>query len=214
MTAQVTIDTLHNSFKVFGTFWWMVWNGMLALLPALLAVLFFKREDQPRPAIRNITFAFELLLVLALLPNAPYVATDLIHFLESVRQTDLSLWRLLATQFPVYVGFVLFGLLCYCFTTDRLLYALKMRLGKAWYYVGLFLIPLVSSIGVYLGRVARFNSWDLFADPKAVIKSSQAVTENLRIVKVVLSIWLLLIFVHQVYRVMHDGIRARYRARG
>jgi uncharacterized membrane protein len=209
MLKQAVSDLLRENFTFLGSYFWMVWNGILAILPVILAIVFFKREEQPRRTVRSVTFGFELALVMVLLPNAPYIATDLIHFLETVRRSDMSLWKLLATEFPVYVGFVLFGLVCYSFTTDRLLYALRMRLGKAGYRTGLFVIPLVSSIGVYLGRVARFNSWDILTEPRAILHSSQAATQSLRVVKVVAGIWVLLIFVHQAYRIVHDGIRAR-----
>ncbi len=212
MPHQSVIDILRQYLLDLGTFGWMIWNGFLAILPALLAVIFFKREDQPLRALRSATFGFELGLVLVLLPNAPYVATDVIHFLETVRRSDLSLWKLLATEFPIYFAFVLFGLLCYSFTTDRLLFALRMRLGRVGYRVGLLAIPLVSSIGIYLGRVARFNSWDILTDPRAILHSSHAAAQNLRVVKVVLSIWFLLILVHQAYKILHDGVRARFES--
>ncbi|MDP4198021.1 MAG: DUF1361 domain-containing protein [Bacteroidota bacterium] len=209
MSDTSSIQLFRENLRELGTFGWMIWNGFLAILPVVLAIVFFKREEQPRQTLRTITFGLELGVVIALLPNAPYVATDLIHFLETVRQSDMSLWKLLATEFPIYVGFVLFGLLCYSFTTDRLLFALRMRVGKIGYWAGLFMIPLISSIGIYLGRVARFNSWDILTDPRAIIHTSQAAAQNLRVVKVVLSMWVLLVIVHQSYRVVHDGIRAR-----
>jgi uncharacterized membrane protein len=207
---------LHNKFQVLGPFWWMFWNAILAIIPAALAIIFFKREDQPRKGIRTFTFFFEVALVLLFLPNAPYVATDLVHFLETVRLTDIPLWKLLGTEFPVYVAFVLVGLLCYAFTTDRLIYAIRMRLGNVWHWIALFVIPILSAIGVYLGRVARFNSWDILSDPFAILTSSRTAFDSLRFIKVVVSIGVLLIIVHQVYKVFHDGIRFRlelYRKR-
>jgi uncharacterized membrane protein len=198
---------------IFGPFWWMVWNAMLALLPVIFAVIFLKREDQPRHGLRTVTFAFELSVIMLLLPNAPYVATDLIHFIDTVRESNASAWKILGTEFPIYVAFILFGLLCYSFTTDRLLYALEMRLGKIAYWIGLVLIPLVSAIGVYLGRVARFNSWDILIDPKGILVSSKLVTQDHKIAKVIIGMWLLLILVHQFYKVLHDDIRARYQLR-
>jgi uncharacterized membrane protein len=119
------------------------------------------------------------------------------------------LWKLLGTEFPVYVAFVLVGLLCYAFTTDRLIYAVRMRLGNAWHWIALFVIPILSAIGVYLGRVARFNSWDILSDPFAILSSSRTAFDSLRFIKVVVSIGILLIIVHQVYKLFHDGIRFR-----
>ncbi len=207
------IKTFHDQFVNLGwPWWWMVWNITLALIPVVLSILFFKREEQPRPLIRDITFLFEMALVLLILPNAPYVATDLVHFLETVRTEDTSLWKLLGTQLPVYVLYVFVGLTCYSFTVDRLLYALRMRLGRVWGWIGIFGIPLLSSIGIYLGRVARYNSWDVLTDPQGIIQSSQSGIDQMKITKVLIGMWFGLIFVHQIYRTFHDGIRVRLKS--
>jgi uncharacterized membrane protein len=205
------IDLLRNQFSHLGPFWWMLWNALLALIPVLLTVVFFKRERQA-PASdhrRTFTFFLELAITVLFLPNAPYVATDLIHFAEAVRMSDTSLWKLLGTEFPLYVSFVIFGLACYAFSTDRLLYALEMRFGKSWYWIGLIAIPLLSAIGIYLGRVARFNTWDILQDPTAILSSTRDVVDSTKVLKVVGSMTLLLILVHQAYKIVHDGIRVR-----
>jgi uncharacterized membrane protein len=204
------IKAFHDSLVNLGwPYWWMGWNLVLALIPVGLSMLLFKRQDQPRHVIRNITFVFEIALVLLILPNAPYVATDLVHFLETVRTGDTSLWKLLGTELPVYVIYVLIGLTCYSFTVDRLLYALRMRLGQGWAWAGLFGIPLLSSIGIYLGRVARYNSWNVLTDPQGIINSSRTGIDQLKIAKILLGMWFGLIFIHQVYRTFHDGVRVR-----
>ena len=209
------IQQFHDQFVDLGwPFWWMVWNAVLALIPVGLSILFFKREEQPRPVIRDITFVFEVALVLLILPNAPYVATDLVHFLEMVRMGDTSLWKLLGTELPIYAIFVLIGLVSYSFTVDRLLHALRMRVGRSWAWAGLIGIPLLSSIGVYLGRVARYNSWDVLTDPQRIILSSRTGLDQMKIAKVLIGMWIGLILVHQVYRTFRDGIRVRMKSSG
>ncbi len=209
---NVWIDLMRHEFQAHGgTFWWMAWNAVLAAIPAALAMIFFKREDQPRRGLRNVTFGFELALILLFLPNAPYIATDLIHFLETVRMTDISLWELLWKIFPLYATFVLFGLTCYSFTVDRLLFAIRMRLGRGWAWAALIGIPLLSTIGIYLGRVARYNSWDILTKVPGIIHSSRQVLDQNRVVNVLFAIWITLILVHQVYRTFHDGILLRMR---
>ncbi len=204
------IQQFHDQVVRFGwPWWWMVWNIALAVIPVVLSILFFKRGDQPRHVIRNITFAFEMALVMLFLPNAPYVATDLVHFLETVRMGDTSLWKLLGTELPIYAVYVLIGLVCYSFTVDRLVYALRKRLGARWAWIGMFGIPLLASFGIYLGRVARYNSWNVLNNPQGIIQSSQTGLDQLKIAKVLIGMWIGLIFVHQVYRTFHDGVRVR-----
>lgn len=209
MLLFTVIELLRDEFSRLGTFWWMGWNALLAIIPAAFAILFFKRAEQPRRRIQDLTFWIQIALVLLFLPNAPYVATDLIHFVETVRISDVSLWKLLGTEFPLYVAFVLFGLICYSFTVDRLLFALERRMGRAWYWIGLFGIPVLSAIGIYLGRVARFNSWDILEDPRAIVQSTRGALDSVKVVKIIVSMSVLLIVVHQFYKLVHDGIRVR-----
>jgi uncharacterized membrane protein len=203
------VELLRDEFSRLGTFWWMLWNALLAIIPVIFAIVFFNRADQPRRGLRSATFWFEVALVLLFLPNAPYVATDLVHFVETVRMSEVSLWKLLGTEFPLYVAFVLFGLACYSFTTDRLLFAIEMRYGRKWFYVGLIAIPLLSAVGIYLGRVARFNSWDILEDPRAILHSTRSAFDSVKMLKVIASMTALLILVHQFYKIVHDGLRVR-----
>jgi uncharacterized membrane protein len=191
----------------------MPWNTVLAISPALLAFLLLKRSDQPRHHSATIVFALRFGIILLFLPNAPYVATDLVHFLDTVRGTTVSPWKLLATQVPVYTAYVLIGLLSYGFTEDRLLRALHARLGRRAEVMGLVLLPLLSALGVYLGRVARFNSWDIFQQPVIIARSGGRAMGNLRTLEVIVTIAILLAAVHQLYRIFHDGLRYRRRAR-
>lgn len=187
----------------------MLWNTILAVIPVILAIVFFKRTDQPEKRVSTFVLFLQLGVVMLFLPNAPYVATDLIHFVETVRQSDRNLWKLLATEFPLYLGFVLLGITCYCFVTDRMLFVLKRTFGKKGYFSGLLLIPLLSSIGVYLGRVARFNSWDILQNPLHIARSSANVLEDARMIKIVLAMGFLLMFAHLLYKIFHDGLKVR-----
>jgi uncharacterized membrane protein len=212
-TLFAPIDLLRDELSKLGPFWWMAWNAALALIPVGLAVIFLKRSEQPKRRISTPVFLGQIFLIMLFLPNAPYIATDLVHFLETVRTTDLSLWHLLATQFPLYIAFVLLGIVCYAFTTDRILFAMRRRFGRSAYRVALFAIPILSSIGIYLGRVARFNSWDILNDPLHIARSSENAFADARIFKIVFSMALLLFLVHQLYKIFHDGLRVRFERR-
>ena len=87
---------------------------------------------------------------------------------------------------------------------DRVVMGFRVIAG-----IGLVTIPLLSAIGIFLGRVARYNSWDILTDPRGILHSSRTAMDSLRIVKIVGSMWLALIVVHQFYKVFHDGLRFR-----
>jgi uncharacterized membrane protein len=209
ITLFTTIELVRNELSRIGPFWWMLWNAGLALIPVGLAVLFLRRSDQPK-RIGPVLFFLQILPIVLFLPNAPYVATDLIHFLNKVRGTEISMWHLLATDFPLYVAFVLLGLTSYAFTTDRLIYAFRRRFGATAARVCLVAIPLLSAIGVYLGRVARFNSWDILQDPLTIARSGRNALLDSRMATIILSMTVLLFIVHQFYRLLHDGARVRF----
>ena len=188
----------------------MLWNTVLALIPVVLTLLLLKRSEQRRGA-RPVLFWCSVALIMLFLPNAPYVATDLVHFLETVRTTDISPWRILATQFPLYVAFVLLGLVSYAFTADRILFGLRQRYGKTVYRTAFVVIPLLNAIGIYLGRVARFNSWDILQDPITIARSSRNVLLDARMMRVIFVMTILLLVVHEFYHILHDGIRVRMK---
>ncbi|HTR76965.1 MAG TPA: DUF1361 domain-containing protein [Gemmatimonadaceae bacterium] len=218
MTAQIPfthlspLAFLHDELARLSPVRFMVWNSVLAVIPALLALAFFRpRPTGPKAGL--IVFWAEMGLVLLFLPNAPYVATDLVHFLEAVRGSSASPWKILATQFPLYVGFVLFGLVCYAFTEDRMLEMLAARHGRKGYLGGLWLIPLLSAVGIYLGRADRFNSWDVLAQPMAIAQVGTQGIGRAKTLGIVVGMAGLLVLVHQGYRVFRDGIRYRREGR-
>lgn len=208
MLGFTFIELLRSELSKLGPWWWMLWNAMLALIPVGLTMVFFKRSEQEAKK-ASFWFVCQVVIVMLFLPNAPYVATDMIHFVETVRESDRDLWHLLATEFPLYMGFVLLGLVSYAFATDRLLYALKARAGRSGYLAGLLTIPLLSSIGIYLGRVARFNSWDILSQPFSIARSSKEALLQVKVVEIVLVMAVLLMLVHLSYKIFHDGLRVR-----
>lgn len=203
------IEVLRDEFMKLGPYWWMAWNAILAVLPVILALVFLRRRDQGKSTVSNILFVAQAGIVMLFLPNAPYVVTDMVHFLEVVRLNEHGLWRLLIVEFPLYVGFIGLGLLCYAFTVDRLLYATKVRFGRTTYWSMHLVIPLLNAIGIYLGRVSRFNSWDILIDPMLIAREGKAAITDAQVATIIGVMTLLLYLFHLAYRVFHDGIKVR-----
>ena len=86
---------------------WMAWNLLLAVIPAVLAVVLFRRE---RP--RTIGWWIGVGTFVLFLPNAPYLLTDLIHVRGDVAQAQLDRTVVFAVL-PTYVAFVIAGFGCY-----------------------------------------------------------------------------------------------------
>jgi len=58
--------------------------------------------------------------------------------------------------------------------------------GAVWAWIGVWAVLALSSVGVFLGRFQRFNSWDVFTDPKPLLGDvAKGLTDPLDYPKVV-----------------------------
>jgi len=133
----------------------LVWNLFLAWLPLVFAVLASCRWQSRRQVLLH---AF---LWLLFLPNAPYLLTDLVH-LKS--RPPVPLWfDILLVQ-----SFVLTGLFL-GFLSVYLMHRLVSRsFGDRTGWIFITVILGLTAFGIYLGRFARWNSWDFFLSPIAL----------------------------------------------
>jgi uncharacterized membrane protein len=131
---------------------YLVWNLTLAWIPLLLAALLVVAYTRRRPAIELLAVGAAWLLFL---PNAPYVLTDFIHLGSEHRQFD----AILLTSFA-------FTALALGFASLLLVQLVVTRAGGAalGWLVALASL-LAASVGIYLGRVLRLNSWDVVQRP-------------------------------------------------
>jgi uncharacterized membrane protein len=138
-------------------FW--VWNLLLAWLPLLLALAL--SELHRRDAARGWKFFALLAAWLLFFPNAPYVFTDTIHLLGWYRKffwLDLPM-VLLCSLTGLLLGFVSLWLV-------HRVVAEKSGRAPGWFFVAL--VCGLASVGIYIGRFYRFNSWDALLRPQAL----------------------------------------------
>jgi uncharacterized membrane protein len=106
-----------------------------------------------------------LLPFIAILPNAPYILTDIIHFYTAVRSLD-SVWAITLVVVPIYIVFIGIGWFSYVFSLVNISkYLSKANLDR---YTSITEVGLhfLCAIGIYIGRFIRFNSWSLVTQPK------------------------------------------------
>ncbi|WP_310410260.1 DUF1361 domain-containing protein [Chamaesiphon sp. OTE_8_metabat_110] len=114
---------------------------------------------------RSIFWWVGLFLFLAILPNAPYILTDIIHFYEAVR-TLTSVWTITLIIVPIYIIFIGLGWLSYIFSLANVnRYLHKYQLDRYTNIIE-FSLHFLCAIGIYIGRFIRFNSWSLVTQPK------------------------------------------------
>lgn len=134
----------------------LVWNLFLAWVPLVLAVAAYVR------ARRRIDLVVALLLVpwLLFFPNAPYLLTDFVHLGEG----PAPLWydALMLSAFAwtaLALGFASLYLVQM---------VVRRALGATVAWAGVVAALALASVGVYVGRFIRFNSWDALLHPLAV----------------------------------------------
>lgn len=133
----------------------LCWNLVLALIPLALAL--WMRELQ------GWWFWLVGTMWLLFLPNAPYLLTDLIHLRH---RTPVPLWY----DALLFAGFAMMGLVAGAYSIALVIrrvaafYAPKVAQGLGVLVIGL------SGFGVYLGRIYRWNSWDVFIRPGALLE--------------------------------------------
>jgi uncharacterized membrane protein len=135
----------------------LVWNLALAWIPFALALVVYDRAARNRG--RSVVAVAGLWLLF--FPNAPYIVTDFVHLHVSA---GLAFWYDL-----VLIGTIATtGLLLGCASLYLVHAVVRRAAGSAagWGFVAAALS--LGSLGVYLGRVWRWNSWDALVRPWSV----------------------------------------------
>ena len=143
--------------------WWffvmLTWNLFLAWFP--LGVVLVLRDLRKAQFQSRWLLWGGLAIWLAFLPNAPYIITDLFH----IRYVDQPLlWFDTMTLFV----FALTGLLVGLYSVLIVHRMLRPIVGNLLIWVLLMGSQILSGFGIYLGRVGRWNSWDVLASPSAL----------------------------------------------
>jgi uncharacterized membrane protein len=151
-------------------FLFLNWNLFLAFIPWGLSSLLIV---YPKLQKKKLAVAALLCTWLLFFPNAPYILTDLFHL--RIDALGMPLWYdlLLILSFA-WVG-LMFGFMS-LWDIEKILkrYLLSSRLKGLLRFrlsIPLFssLLLFIGSFGIYLGRYLRWNSWDILAEPFALI---------------------------------------------
>lgn len=140
-------------------FGFLLWNIFLAGLPylAALAMWAMHRLRTSGWAIGVVGLAW-----LAFLPNAPYIVTDFVHL---GRSRAMPLWFdavMISTFAALGLALGLVSLMVVHRIVDE-------RWGRRWGWTMSLTVLVLCAPGIYLGRVHRFNSWDVLADPSPLV---------------------------------------------
>lgn len=154
----------------------ITWNLFLAVVPVALA--FWIRALSRKPGaspIRNIWIWLLGVLWLIFLPNTCYLLTEWRHFLETLDGANLYLASHTNTYLTIklmyYTVFYFLysgaGLITFALAIRPIAGILRRQGANLWIYgCALFIL---SSLGIYLGLIHRFNSWDFINRPEVIM---------------------------------------------
>lgn len=137
----------------------LIWNLFLAWLPLVFALGVCRLH---RAGARNSWKLWSLAgLWLLFFPNAPYIFTDLIHvhgWLNGHYWADLTMILLVA-----FTGFLLGFMSLYLMQS-----VVADRLGHVAGWLFIVMVAGLTGLGIYIGRILRWNSWDVFIHPVGI----------------------------------------------
>ncbi|HLP20984.1 MAG TPA: DUF1361 domain-containing protein [Chitinophagales bacterium] len=135
-------------------FIFLPFNLILAWIPIGLAVLAGKQN-------KWWAFAPCFIAWLAFFPNSPYIITDLIHLKP---RAAMPFWfdTVLMYSFA-FTGLVL-GMLSAVIVYNKL----KELTGRYTAQGIMMVVMLLSGYGIYMGRVLRWNSWNILTHPTGI----------------------------------------------
>lgn len=134
----------------------LIWNLFLAWLPVLMALAAVALRRVP-----VLSWASGVAWLL-FLPNAPYLLTDLGHL---GRWGDAPYWF----DLLLLLVFAITGLLLGFVSLKVMHQVVHDRLGQVAGWLFAIIALSLSSLGVYIGRFLRWNSWDMFVQPAQVL---------------------------------------------
>jgi uncharacterized membrane protein len=138
----------------------LVWNLFLAWIPLGMAYISYLMSFGRRTL--SVLVAITAFLWLIFFPNAPYILTDLVHLGQPSEVVPLWFDVILVVWFA-WTGLLL-GILSLYFMQEIVHREFGRAVGWVFVVVGSFL----SGLGIYMGRVLRWNSWDIISSPSDI----------------------------------------------
>lgn len=134
----------------------LVWNLILAWVPLGFAILACREKSSVRTVL---VWGF---LWLLFFPNCGYIVTDLVHLRE---RPPVPFWF----DLVLIQSFILLGLVLGFVSLYKMQDLMANIIGRRASWLFVLLVIGLTGFGIYLGRVQRWNSWDLFVSPIALL---------------------------------------------
>ncbi len=167
---SIILARLHTRINGFDAYSFLTFNLGLAWIPFAAALAAYAARRN------RITFYLIMpictLIWLVFFPNAPYLLTDFQHLATSNGNSPLWFDVILLIWFA-WTGLLL-GV-----TSLYLMQEIVTRTFNATFgWIFAIGVTILSSVGVYLGRFLRWNSWDLLQDPMPIARDMYGIVRH------------------------------------
>ncbi|MFY7786389.1 MAG: DUF1361 domain-containing protein [Thermoflexibacteraceae bacterium] len=133
----------------------LAWNLFLAAIPLAISRVLVSNHLSANTPTKLLLGATWLLFF----PNAPYIITDFVH-LNWLHQPVPYWYDILMLMLFAWNG-LLMGLL----SLNNVHYVIEHYFPPIVVKLGIVGVLFLGSFGIYLGRVLRWNSWDILTNP-------------------------------------------------
>jgi uncharacterized membrane protein len=142
-------------------FAFLIWNLFLAWIPLILAYTAWALSLKRRwlyVVIPVIAFVW-----LIFLPNAPYIITDFKHLADP--RPDVPIWfDIMMLMWFSWTGLLL-GIVSLYLMQD----IVHREFGRWASWIMVFVVSILSGLGVYIGRFLGWNSWNILTNPTDIL---------------------------------------------
>lgn len=143
----------------------LIWNLFLAWLPLPISRGFVRTFKADASRLRLIVAGVLFTGWLLFFPNAPYIITDLIH-LDGNHNPDYWIEAI------VLFSIAMTGLFTGIYSMYLIHSQMETVTGKVFAIVSILACSFLSGFGIYLGRIQRWNSWDIITRPVDLFKGA------------------------------------------
>ena len=163
--ALVVVRNVHTDTSNFR---YLIWNLFLAWIPLALAVFVYDRWRRRRGGLLLLALG---VLWLLFFPNAPYIATDFVHLRHD---PQAPFWYDAVT----IAAFAWMGVLLGFASLYLMQTVVRQWRGAVAGWIFAFGAIALGSLGIYLWRFLRLNSWDAVEHPSVLPRIRHAVARD------------------------------------
>ncbi|MEM9390494.1 MAG: DUF1361 domain-containing protein [Bacteroidota bacterium] len=182
------------------TYFYLDRNLFLAWIPLIFAMIWRHRLQYGSPTRWKSLGIFCLWLLF--FPNAPYLITDLVHLNT---RFNPAIWADTLLLFSCALAGLALGIYSLHIVHQILLQYFKSV--RAWLIISISLV--LTGYGIYLGRIQRWNSWDLFIQPFTLLTDTIYQLGNPQAIKMTIGFSALLFIIYFMFKTIinHERIK-------